>query len=192
MLFIWKHLKSNVFFCSKWGLTLRFMNQWVHFKTTGHCDSKCMVTFKIWMAQTMLLLKIPRTGWHFEASHSPAAIFQPKFTLRVAQSLSSVSLSGKVQMEIPVLARMAPLFLSTPHCFLPAAWLGVLTFRFERLTLGYEYWPECGKGCWFLWNIHPSIQPNATFPLWTSSGSFLIFLSSTWGHVGYRDLVWPN
>ncbi len=87
----------------------------------------------------MLLLK-PWTNWHFEASHPPAAIFQPKFTLRVLQSLSSVSLSGKVQMEIPVLARMAPPFLSTPQCFLPAAWLGVLTLRLERLTLGFVFW----------------------------------------------------
>lgn len=51
---------------------------------------------------------------HFEASHPPAAISQAEFTLRVVQSLSSVSLSGEKQMEIPALARMAPLFLSTP------------------------------------------------------------------------------
>lgn len=63
----------------------------------------------------------PSTGRRFEASRPAAAIFQPEVTLRVVQSLSSVTLSGKEQMEIPVLSRMAPLFLSTPQCFLPAA-----------------------------------------------------------------------
>lgn len=86
--------------------------------------------------------------------HPSAAIFQAGFILRLCTSLS-----GKEQMEIPVLARMAPLFLSTPRCFLTAAWLGVLTLRWEhRCTFGVRFGHCVGKG------VGSSSSSNQQFP----------------------------